>query len=436
MLSSEQRKVAEKVEKRIKLTPEEEKGWQLIKKVQEKVKLTLEEKIFLQLLGSPWKSEIEKFDSANKTGVGVKRKIRDSTRLMYVRLMARFAKHMKKPIQELTKEDVKNYIASLDNKFTVRHTCAVMKKFLVFAGRKDLAKKISVPNISIDERIDEIDRVTPGEVQKLLQAEDNPRNQALIAVLYESSGRLSEVSSLKVRDVQIDKYGAIVKLFGKTRLRNVRLVASAPYLTRWLQIHSCRGDPEAPLFYAIYLGKTKGLGNTMIAKIIRSAAKRAGFKGEQLKKFHPHAFRHGRLSELGHDLTDSEMKHVGGWNDRRMISLYSRVDEDRVNNKLLSLQGLTVEEEKKVSELHAKQCPRCRTLNAEQDLYCSLCGLPLTLQGQKEAESLETLKEEISELKNQMLYVNTVFRRKPMPHRLKPGPAEKQLENEGFIVDK
>ena len=111
---------------------------------------------------------------------------------MYVRLMTRFAKHMKKPIKELTKEDVKNYIASLDNKFTVRHTCAVMKKFLVFAGRKDLAKKISVPNISIDERIDEIDRVTPGEVQKLLQAEDNPRNQALIAVLYESSGRLSK----------------------------------------------------------------------------------------------------------------------------------------------------------------------------------------------------------------------------------------------------
>ena len=366
----------------------------------------------------------------------MKRKVRDSTRLMYVRLMARFAKHMKKPIKELTKEDVKNYVASLDNKFTVRHTCAVMKKFLVFAGRKDLAKKISVPNISIDERIDEIDRVTPGEVQKLLQAEDNPRNQALIAVLYESSGRLSEVSSLKVRDVQIDRYGAIVKLFGKTKLRNVRLVASAPYLTRWLQLHAHREDPDAPLFYTIYLGKTKGLGNTMIAKIIRSAARRAGLKGEQLKKFHPHAFRHGRLSELGHDLTDSEMKHVGGWNDRRMISLYSRVDEDRVNNKLLSLQGLTVEEEKKVSELHAKQCPRCRTLNAEQDLYCSLCGLPLTLQGQKEAESLETLKEEISELKNQMLYVNTVFRRKPMPHRLKPGPAEKQLENAGFVAEK
>ena len=354
MLSPEQKKVAEKVEKKITLTPEEEKGWQLIKKVREKVRLTLDEKIIMQLLASPWKSEIEKFDLANKTGVGVKRKIRDSTRLMYVGVTARIAKHVKKPIRELTKEDIENYIASLDNKFTIRHTCAVMKKFLVFARRKDLAQKISVPNISIDERIDEIDRVTPGEVQKLLQAEDNPRNQALIAVLYESSGRLSEVSSLKVHDVQIDKYGAIVKLFGKTKLRNVRLVASAPYLTRWLQIHSCRGDPEAPLFYTVYLGNVKGLGNTMIAKVIRNAAKNAGFKGEQLKKFHPHAFRHGRLSELGHDLTDSEMKHVGGWNDRRMISLYSRVDEDRVNNKLLSLQGLTVEEEKKVSELHAK----------------------------------------------------------------------------------
>ena len=227
-----------------------------------------------------------------------------------------------------------------------------------------------------------------------------------------------------------------MKLFGKTKLRNVRLVASAPYLTRWLQLHAHREDPEAPLFYTIYLGKAKGLGNTMVAKIIRNVARRAGFKGAQLKKFHPHAFRHGRLSELGHDLTDSEMKHVGGWNDRRMISLYSRVDEDRVNNKLLSLQGLTVEEEKRVSELHAKQCPRCRTLNAEQDLYCSLCGLLLTLHGQKESESVETLKEEVSDLRNEVLYFRKVLRREPMPNRLKPGSAEKQLEDEGYVVEK
>lgn len=356
-----------------------------------------------QIRKTPWKAEMESFDAANKTGFGVKRKVKPSTRLLYVKVVARFSLRVKKPISELTEEDIKNYIASIENKYTQRHTCATLKKFLAFADRKDLADLVSVPGISISQRIDEIDRVTPKEVKKLLAAEDNARNQALIALLYESAGRLNEVLGIKISDVQTDEYGAIVKLFGKTKLRNIRLVASAPYVTRWLELHAYRDNPEAPLFYSIYHGEMKVLGKTMFSKIVHKAAEKAGFKGEQLKKFHPHAFRHGRLSELGHDLTDSEMKHVGGWTDRRMISLYSHVDEDRVNNKLLMLQGLTVEEQKKASDLKLKPCPRCKQLNGATALYCERCGLPVTPEGIKKLENkdseLQQLRNDLDELR-------------------------------------
>lgn len=364
----------------------------------------MENQIRNQIANVPrtWRSQIESFDSANKTGIGVKRKVKDSTRLMYTKTVARFAKHIDKPLEALTEEDVKAYVSSIENKYTCRHACAVIKKFFKFAGREDLSEKVTVPTITIDERLNDIDRVSDEDVRKLLAAEDNARNQALIAVMYESAGRLSEILELKIRDVQIDQHGALVKLFGKTKLRNIRLVASAPYIQRWLQLHTYKDKPEAPLFYSIY-NHLKALGKTMCAKIIWKAAEKAGFKGEDLKRFHPHAFRHGRLSELGHDLTDSEMKFVGGWSDRRMISLYSHVDQDRVNNKLLMLQGLTIEEEKQISQLQVKVCSRCKNMNAATDLYCSVCGIPLTPEGQKAIEQrdeeLQKLREEVTELR-------------------------------------
>jgi hypothetical protein len=93
-------------------------------------------------------------------------------------------------------------------------------------------------------------------------------------------------------------------------------------------------------------------------------------------------------------LTDSELKFLGGWSDeaRRMVSLYAHMDGDRVNAKLLNLQGLTEEEEKRQSELQVLPCPRCKALNPESLEFCGTCGLPLTSEG------LEQFKHKTSEL--------------------------------------
>jgi len=50
--------------------------------------------------------------------------------------------------------------------------------------------------------------------------------------------------------------------------------------------------------------------------------------------------------------------------------------------------------------------------------------------------SMETLKEEMIELRREVLYFRKVLRRELVPNRLKLGSAEKQLEDEGCVAEK
>ena len=90
-------------------------------------------------------------------------------------------------------QQLKDHIGQIENENSQRNLCLTLKKFLNFAGRKDLSDQIALAPMRISERKDKIDRITPEEVKKLLASEDNARNRALIAIFYESAGRLGEI---------------------------------------------------------------------------------------------------------------------------------------------------------------------------------------------------------------------------------------------------
>jgi integrase len=72
--------------------------------------------------------------------------------------------------------------------------------------------------------------LTKEETQKLIEAAEHPRDKAYVAVAGESRGRRGEVSTMKVRSVTCDEYGAVIVVRGKRDERRTRLVASAPHL--------------------------------------------------------------------------------------------------------------------------------------------------------------------------------------------------------------
>jgi integrase len=75
--------------------------------------------------------------------------------------------------------------------------------------------------------------LTEAEVKRMIEVADHPRDKTLVFVLYESGCRIGELLSMKIKNVQFDKYGAQIIVSGKTGQRRIRLVSSAPFLVNW-----------------------------------------------------------------------------------------------------------------------------------------------------------------------------------------------------------
>lgn len=107
--------------------------------------------------------------------------------------------------------------------------------------------KIRSPHRSREKKPESI--VSEQELAKMLDATLNPRDKALISLLYDSGCRMSELLTMNRRNLGFDNYGAKIIVSGKTGVRAVRIVGdSVVYLRDWLNVHPDDQNPNAPLF--------------------------------------------------------------------------------------------------------------------------------------------------------------------------------------------
>ena len=220
---------------------------------------------------------------------------------------------------------------------------------------------------------------TEDEVRKLIDAADNPRDKAMIFIVYESGCRIGEVSSRQIKHVQFDEYGAKLMVDGKTGMRRVRLVSSVPSLSVWLSHHPDKDNPEAPLWVGNGCrNKDKHLKYSAIGTLFKKAALKCGVK----KRCNPHLFRHSRATLLAQHLTEAQLKQVFGWTQSsKMASVYVHLSGRDTDDALLQFNGIkTGKTEEKESVLKPKKCPRCELVNPNMARFCNRCAAPLDIQ--------------------------------------------------------
>ena len=105
---------------------------------------------------------------------------------------------------------------------------------------------------------------------------------------------------------------------------------------------------------------------------LKSIAKRAGIK----KNVHPHIFRHTKLTEMAKVLTDAELRIFAGWTkSSNMAAVYTHLNSNDVNNKILEKRGLInqeVQQEEKL--LEPIKCTNCNNLNPVGNTICEFCN--------------------------------------------------------------
>ncbi|MCX6814292.1 MAG: tyrosine-type recombinase/integrase [Candidatus Aenigmarchaeota archaeon] len=230
------------------------------------------------------------------------------------------------------------------------------------------------------------DLLSEDEIRKLIEAATNMRDKSLVSMLYEGGFRIGEVLPLKMKHIEFNAQFARVTVpqEGKTGVRRVLLVNSAPYIANWLSHHEQRGDPNASVWVSIRHNGKKTQYNTVRSLLI-DLAKKAGVK----KRVNPHSFRHARATHLAGMLTESQMKQYLGWTQgSKMAAVYVHLSGRDVDNRILEMHGLKKpEEEEKARQMEPKICPACEKANEFEARICCRCGRVLDIKAAIEEEN-------------------------------------------------
>jgi integrase/recombinase XerD len=233
------------------------------------------------------------------------------TQQVYMKDVLRFYEHAKRPILSIDKPDViQQFALKLINlKPSSRNrTIAAIKSVVTYAHITGVLKFNAGAVVKLEKQRNQLAQRIMSErsIERILGSEQNPRNYAVLALLYYAGLRAHEVCNLKWCNLQERGETAQIEVFGKggkTRfvlldhetweeIQRIRETNSGhqDYVFQSRQTSSRRGE------------KDRRLDESTIDDIVRRAAIRVNIEtyidenGEKRTRVSPHWFRHAHAT--------------------------------------------------------------------------------------------------------------------------------------------
>jgi hypothetical protein len=181
------------------------------------------------------------------------------------------------------------------------------------------------------------------DVAKMVAGETDPRNRALLALLWDTGRRIHEALALDIEDLS-DRDGLSVR-FRKAKVAReagtrVKLIESRDAITKWLAVHPLL-KTGGPLFTTTYEGERRRMAYSAALHIVKQAAARVGIS----KTVAPHLLRHSRATDLRLlGVSDSAIRLRLGWSrDSTMINRYVSLADSQADDEVAAKLGLKAE---------------------------------------------------------------------------------------------
>lgn len=341
--------------------------------------------------------EFKRFCRAN--GIGNARTLR------YLHDLTKLAVTLQKNLEKATKKDIETVIGKMESSDYSPRTkldfkASVKRFYKWLEGGEEYPESVRWIRTGARKNNDTLpeDLLTEDEVKKIIGACRNPRDRAIVAVLWESGCRIGELLNLRIRHVSFEENLTRINVHGKTGARRVPLIDSTPYLAEWLENHPMRDRRGAPLWVGIgTVGRDRRLEYAALRKMLQNVARKAKIG----KKVNPHNFRHSRATMLANHLTEAQMNQYFGWvTGSDMPSTYVHLSGRDVDDAILKMRGLSKpKEEEMQSSLAPKKCPRCNLTNKGTGRFCIRCGAVLDVHtAMALQDEIESLDEKFSTL--------------------------------------
>jgi integrase/recombinase XerD len=255
-----------------------------------------------------------------------RRNYSENTTRCYLHTVEDFARRFRCSPDRLGPEHIREYQAELFKKWklspnTVTQRLAALRFFYI----KTLKKAWSIAETPYPKQVFHLPTIlSQEEVARLIDAARTPYHRTLLMTLYGTGVRRSELTHLKVRD--IDSQRMVIHVQGG-KGRKDRDVMLSPKLLEQLREHWRQLKRKPSLW--LFPGNRRHTGDTPITTkvvwyVCQQAAQRAGIQ----KTVHPHTLRHcfaTHLLEAGADLRTIQM--LLGHRDLEETTIYLHLSE-------------------------------------------------------------------------------------------------------------
>lgn len=259
----------------------------------------------------------------------------------YVRHVARLAKYFDKSPRVLGPEHVREYLAHVVHKGASRDTmnkvaCALRFLYRVTLGRPWMIEYIPYPKKP--KRLPKV--LSKSDIRKLFEAVTNIKDRAMLLTAYAAGLRLSEITHLKVTDIDSERMTLRVEQ-GKGR-KDRYVMLSEQLLEAFRAYYKVTGPRDW-----LFPGKDPGkpMSRHHLHDVLQKARKKSGIA----KSFSVHTLRHSfatHLLESGTDIRTIQL--LLGHRCLGTTSIYTHVSRNTVcstKSPLDQLQEETAEED-------------------------------------------------------------------------------------------
>ena len=315
--------------------------------------------------------------------------------LSYLKIIAEHVEETR--FKAMDEDDVKGVVEWIHDRDLAEATRNTYKKairsfwtWLNDGETPDAVDWMKISSGASDQKLPK-DLLSKEEVDAQIAAAKNPRDKALIALLYETGARIGELIDLTVGDIEDRQHGKKVVIEGKTGARRLPLVESVPYINKWLNEHPNPAS-DAPLWCKIQQGGPEDqlTYNYIRQKILQKNMERAGID----KDSNPHHYRHSRASHLATELKEAQLCEWFGWEQGSDVpAKYVHLSGRDIDNAYDQLHGLSEPEEDDDGP-DVIECPRCEELNESDALFCMRCGFAI---GSESAEIMHTVETDMQD---------------------------------------
>jgi site-specific recombinase XerD len=242
-----------------------------------------------------------------------------STQRSYLTHVGIFLEDCKRPIEELDETDIRNFLGRLivEKKLapgTINIYGASIRFFFAVTLNRTM-NYLQIPRVKAPKKLPEI--LTRDEVAELIACSANLKHKALIMTTYGSGLRVSELISLKTKDIDSDSMRVFVRA-GKGQKDRYTILSEASLLT--LREYWRKYRPKSPEGF-IFPG-VKNIGH-ITDSAVSSAIDLARSKALLQKNVTPHTLRHCFATHLLEDgLSLLQIKELLGHYSIQSTTIY------------------------------------------------------------------------------------------------------------------